>query len=191
MKYIRVENNSVVGFPQELPISAENISNFYLLPNEVLRSYGWYPYEEEEINITKNETLVRWDIIIESDKVVKRFVKRELTQEEIDHKNNVELQKKWEDIRSRRNSLLLESDWTQLSDAQIENKSDWISYRQELRNITQNPNPDTIVWPPKPVVVKSTFNITETPIIDNSSVNTLPPPVEEESGITDGESLPE
>ena len=32
MKHILVQNNQIVGNPQDLPINAENISNFYLLP---------------------------------------------------------------------------------------------------------------------------------------------------------------
>jgi hypothetical protein len=180
MKYIKVENNLVVGIPQELPTNAENISNFYLLPPDVLRSYGWYTFEQEELNLLENEKFVRWETIIESDKVIKKCIKENLTQEEIDHRNSNELLRKWESIRSRRNQLLLESDWTQLVDAQIQNKSDWISYRQELRNITQNPNPDSVIWPVKPIVIKPT-----PPPVDT------PPPVEEGSGTTDGESLPE
>ena len=52
-----------------------------------------------------------------------------------------------------RNSLLLESDWTQLADVPLtsEQKNNWAIYRQELRDITsQSGFPDDIIWPIKP-----------------------------------------
>lgn len=42
------------------------------------------------------------------------------------------------DLRQRRNRLLLESDWTMLADNTLTNvqKTSWMNYRTELRNIT-------------------------------------------------------
>jgi hypothetical protein len=63
---------------------------------------------------------------------------------------NQRIENKWEEIREIRNELLKECDWTQLSDVSSEIKSNWISYRQELRDITTQSNPFNIVWPVKP-----------------------------------------
>lgn len=43
-------------------------------------------------------------------------------------------------IRSERTRLLSESDWTQYSDSPLtqEQKSQWASYRQQLRDVTNN-----------------------------------------------------
>lgn len=52
-----------------------------------------------------------------------------------------------------RNALLAESDWTQLPDVPIsaEQKAAWAAYRQQLRDITDQPGfPDNIVWPANP-----------------------------------------
>jgi hypothetical protein len=52
-----------------------------------------------------------------------------------------------------RESLLLNSDWTQLPDAPLTNekKVQWASYRQSLRDITtQSGFPKTINWPVAP-----------------------------------------
>ena len=62
---------------------------------------------------------------------------------------------KWERINTLRKSLLVASDWTQLSDvvlssADIKNIKDW---RKTIRNITSGQgtvNPDTIVFPDPP-----------------------------------------
>jgi hypothetical protein len=54
------------------------------------------------------------------------------------------------EIRDSRNILLKESDWTQLPDAPVD-KVAWQTYRQELRDITSQPDfPNNIVWPTKP-----------------------------------------
>ena len=55
-----------------------------------------------------------------------------------------------EPIRSERNKLLADTDWTQIDDSPV-NKEDWATYRQALRDIPQQDGfPTTIVWPVKP-----------------------------------------
>lgn len=56
----------------------------------------------------------------------------------------------WKDIKQRRNSLLLASDWTQLPDVPIATKEAWATYRQQLRDITDQPDPFNVVWPTPP-----------------------------------------
>ena len=61
-------------------------------------------------------------------------------------------------IRRERNRLLLASDWVILSDVNLANKNEWITYRQQLRDITttQNITMDSngeltnITWPTPP-----------------------------------------
>ena len=60
--------------------------------------------------------------------------------------------KKAKDVRSIRDKLLLECDWTVLADAPLTSaqKTAWKAYRQELRNITEQPTfPTEIIWPTK------------------------------------------
>lgn len=57
----------------------------------------------------------------------------------------------WDEIRSIRNKLLRESDYTQLPDAPGD-RTVWIKYRQELRDITTSfSDPNKVIWPNKPV----------------------------------------
>ena len=52
--------------------------------------------------------------------------------------------------RRRRNELLAESDWTQVTDAPVD-KSAWADYRRALRDIPSQPGfPDAIEWPAFP-----------------------------------------
>jgi hypothetical protein len=47
--------------------------------------------------------------------------------------------------------LLIECDWTVLPDSPIGEKvNEWIVYRQELRNVTNQANPFFISWPTQP-----------------------------------------
>lgn len=52
--------------------------------------------------------------------------------------------------RSKRNTLLAASDWTQVADAPVDQAA-WATYRQELRDITAQAGfPENISWPVAP-----------------------------------------
>ena len=55
----------------------------------------------------------------------------------------------WNAVRSGRNQMLKDSDWTQVADAPVD-KTAWATYRQELRDITKQADPFNIVWPKAP-----------------------------------------
>ena len=57
-------------------------------------------------------------------------------------------------IRFRRNQLLAETDWTQLSDAAMtdDQKTAWRSYRQALRDFPAGCNPYSPDWPARPAL---------------------------------------
>ena len=60
------------------------------------------------------------------------------------------------DLRQRRNGLLSSSDWTQLPDTTLTNdeKTAWMNYRTELRNITNGlttvEQVNSVAFPTKP-----------------------------------------
>jgi hypothetical protein len=59
-------------------------------------------------------------------------------------------------LRQRRNSLIASSDWTVLSDSPLSEteKTAWLEYRQDLRDITEGVNTiakvNAVVFPTKP-----------------------------------------
>lgn len=55
----------------------------------------------------------------------------------------------WESVRALRNTKLENCDWTQLPDAPVDAAA-WAAYRQELRDITNQPDPFNITWPTEP-----------------------------------------
>ena len=53
-------------------------------------------------------------------------------------------------IRTQRNALLADSDWTQVVDSPVD-KSAWATYRQALRDLPSSPDfPWDTVWPTQP-----------------------------------------
>ena len=67
--------------------------------------------------------------------------------------NNLPEQNKWNLICVYRNDLLAKSDWTQLPDAPLteEQKADWATYRQTLRDLPENfDKADDVEFPEEP-----------------------------------------
>jgi hypothetical protein len=61
-------------------------------------------------------------------------------------------EKQWAQVRVERDKLLAECDWTQLPDAPIPDRTAWVTYRSELRQIPETQtDPSNIVWPTPPI----------------------------------------
>jgi hypothetical protein len=93
------------------------------------------PYERPECDY-KTET-VDWD---GSDFQVRPY-------------NFDELQEQHAKVRQQRIQLLQASDWTQIADYDLgADRVAWATYRQELRDLADAPNPFDITWPMPPSV---------------------------------------
>ena len=59
---------------------------------------------------------------------------------------------KWLQVRNERNSLLSETDWvvTKASETGVAVSDDWKTYRQALRDVPSQSDPDNITWPTSP-----------------------------------------
>ena len=149
MDYIQVENDQVKGYPQPLPQNWANVSNFYLLEDERLRQYGWYPVRFVPAEKTDNDMVTGQNFVVEGNEVVQYEQIRPKTEEELNREN----EGYWVGVRSKRNILLQESDWTQLPDSPISSEKmvRWQTYRQELRDVTNQTDPKNIIWPTKPL----------------------------------------
>lgn len=148
MKYALVEDGVVKESNRVLPRNWKNISNFYLLDQETLKSYGWFPYRFEPASIPENGISDGSYYEITEEEVVEIQMYRIKTELEIE----IELDSMWSFIRERRTIKLKECDWTQLSDSPLtpEKKEEWQIYRQSLRDITLQSDPYNIVWPEEP-----------------------------------------
>jgi len=58
----------------------------------------------------------------------------------------------WNDIRSTRDQILRDTDWTMTTGATVD-QAQWAAYRQVIRDIPQtykDKTPDDVVWPTQP-----------------------------------------
>ena len=149
MNYLRIKNENI-----EYPYSLEklrkdeyNVSFPLNLVKEVFEQYGVYEvnYTPKPTDYTKNITE---GIPTLTDSVYyQNWEIENISESEIADRIN----QKWTEIREHRNDLLKDCDWTVLSDSPVgDTLNDWIQYRQELRNITSQENPFSIIWPTQP-----------------------------------------
>jgi hypothetical protein len=148
MSYARVEDGKIVQRSELLPNSWDNISNFNTLNKEEITNHGWYVHKFIEAEKFDGYIYDGTTYSIENNEVVEYEQVRQKTTEEMDS----EIESKWIEIRSQRNILLMECDWTQLPDSPLTNQkqTEWQIYRQSLRDMTNADSPYGISWPPKP-----------------------------------------
>ena len=63
-----------------------------------------------------------------------------------------QLAEKWKRVRLRRDRMLNDSDWvvTKATETGVTVSSAWKTYRQKLRDVPSQSDPDDITWPTKP-----------------------------------------
>jgi|SRR5210317_2142557 len=68
--------------------------------------------------------------------------------------NNGAFDRAMADLRQRRDAMLKSCDWVMMSDSPIADKSNWETYRQALRDITNGlttvEDVNAVTWPTKP-----------------------------------------
>lgn len=128
-----------------------------LFPNVSFPASGPEPEWMEENNLVPvtyfkpfdaaTEKLVSTDPYLEDGQVFAVSVAN-LTEDELAARTNAQ----WAKIRAERNKRLAACDWTQLVDTPISNieQADWATYRQALRDITNQVDPFNITWPEEP-----------------------------------------
>ena len=62
---------------------------------------------------------------------------------------------KWQLVRIKRNDLLAQSDWvvTKAFETGIAVSDEWKTYRQALRDVPTQSDPDNITWPTPPPIL--------------------------------------
>lgn len=141
--------NGKVTFRGDLPKNWRNISSLDLSRNDLvfLKSVGWLPLTQVEIQLEKNEVIDGEDINIGNDLVTITPKKRSMTDEEIKTRDDQAMVA----LREERDGKLAASDWTQGRDITLSNDDAWKSYRTALRNLPANTSdPANPTWPEEP-----------------------------------------
>jgi hypothetical protein len=150
--YLKVSGSTII-YPYSIQIlKNENptISFPTTIGNDLLQSYNVYPVELKSSGYDNDDTKDVTEVTptLSGSVYVQTYEITDADAETINKRKEI----KWSEIRSTRNTLLSESDWTQFQDSPITGSSltDWQTYRQSLRDVTTQSDPYDITWPNKP-----------------------------------------
>lgn len=158
--YAKIQNNTPVEWPVhgfQIRSAMTNVSLPVRLTPEDVAPFGFEPYTasdapefntltqkvEERTPVKQDGTWAQqWEVV---ELYSGAELEQVLAQAEAD---KLEVEKSY--VRAERDDLLVQSDWTQVIDAPVDQAA-WATYRQALRDITaQSGFPWTIDWPTQP-----------------------------------------
>jgi hypothetical protein len=149
--YIKIKNGIVVKYPYsttELISDYNNVSFPIVLTDDLLKTFDVYSVQEttHESDYTKNYEELEPQL--SGSTYIQTWNITDASEEEI----NTRIDEKWGEVRETRNLLLYQSDWTQFQDSPITGSKliEWQTYRQQLREISSQPNPFNLIWPTRP-----------------------------------------
>ena len=150
--YLKV-SGSTITYPYSVyDLKAENPNTSFptTIPDSLLEEFGVYKVESKNSGYNNDDTkdVVEVTPTLSGSVYVQTYQITDADSETIEKRKEI----KWAEIRTTRNTLLSESDWTQFQDSPITGSSltDWQTYRQSLRDVTTQSDPYNINWPTIP-----------------------------------------
>ena len=150
--YLKVSGSNIT-YPysvQDLKLENKNISFPSLISDSLLETFGVYKVELKDSGYDDDYTkdVVEVTPTLSGSVYVQTYQISDADETTINTRKEI----KWEEIREQRNQLLSQCDWTQFQDSPITGSqlTLWQTYRQQLRDITNQSNPFDIIWPTKP-----------------------------------------
>jgi hypothetical protein len=146
--YLRIIDETI-NYPytiKELREAYPNVSLPAELSDEMLADWDVYVVTPTTMPNDYTKNITEGTPVLTDGVYYQNWIQINATESEI----NYRLENQWEEVRIIRNELLKESDWTQLNDISQTIKDLWSTYRQELRDVTNQQNPFNIEWPVKP-----------------------------------------
>ena len=150
--YLKV-SGSTITYPysvQNLKNENPNISFPTIISDSLLESFNIYQVEMKNSGYDNDDTKDVTEVTptLSGSIYIQTYTISDADTETINKRREI----KWSEVRSGRDSLLSESDWTQFNDSPISGSTltDWQTYRQSLRDITNQSDPYDITWPVAP-----------------------------------------
>lgn len=146
--YLRIIDETI-NYPytiKELRQAYPNVSLPAELSDEALNEWDMYVVTPNPMPTDYTKNIIEGTPILTDGVYYQNWIQTDASQSEIDYR----LENQWFIVREIRNELLKECDWTQLNDISQTIKELWSTYRQQLREITNQSNPFNIEWPIKP-----------------------------------------
>jgi hypothetical protein len=148
--YLKLRDGNII-YPytlEDLKNEHSNVSFPTSITTDILENFDVYPVQSVSVNDDYTKNIVEGTPVFSGSVYIQTWNITNATEEEI----NTKKEEKWIEIRDIRNSLLVQSDWTQFQDSPITGSklTEWQTYRQSLRDITNQSNPFSLTWPTKP-----------------------------------------
>ena len=150
--YLKV-SGSTITYPysvQNLKNENPSISFPTIIADSLLESFNIYKVETKTSGYDNDDSKDVTEVTpaLSGSVYVQTYNITDADEETINKRREI----KWSEVRSNRDSLLSECDWTQFNDSPISGSTliDWQTYRQSLRDITNQSTPYDITWPNKP-----------------------------------------
>ena len=150
--YLKV-SGSTITYPysvQNLKNENPSISFPTIIADSLLESFNIYKVEAKNSGYDNDDAKDVTEVTptLSGSVYVQTYNITDADEETINKRREI----KWSEVRSNRDSLLSECDWTQFNDSPISGSTliDWQTYRQSLRDITNQSTPYDITWPNKP-----------------------------------------
>jgi hypothetical protein len=147
--YLKV-SGSTITYPysvQNLKNENPNISFPTIISDSLLESFNIYQVEMKNSGYDNDDTKDVTEVTptLSGSIYIQTYTISDADTDTINKRREI----KWSGVRSGRDSLLSESDWTQFNDSPISGSTltDWQTYRQSLRDITNQSDPYDITWP--------------------------------------------
>ena len=141
--YLRIKNETI-EYPYtllQLRRDENTISFPQTITNDILEAFGVYVVMQTPKPNDYTKTITEGTPNLVDGVYYQNWVMENSTESEI----QTRIEYKWDEIRNLRTELLKECDWRVLADSPVgDNRTAWIEYRQELRNITSQENPFNI-----------------------------------------------
>jgi hypothetical protein len=160
--YAHVENDQIVGVYDVLPANWRNISNFYVLPEEILQTFGWHKLEKQipafdSATQKLSDPIHMFDdgVAYERFAVISKNIPASLTEEELFAQQQQRIEEQWNIVRETRAQMMRDFEWRytryerhlRLGLEQIDALESLDAYMQQLVDITLNDDPFNIIWP--------------------------------------------
>ena len=150
-------NLKVSGSTITYPYSVQNLKNENpstsfptIIADSLLESFNIYKVQTKSSGYDSDDTKDVTEVTptLSGSVYVQTYNITDADEETINKRREI----KWSEVRSNRDSLLSECDWTQFNDSPISGSTliDWQTYRQSLRDITNQSTPYDITWPNRP-----------------------------------------
>jgi hypothetical protein len=147
--YLKV-SGSIITYPysvQNLKNENPNTSFPTIIADSLLESFNIYKVETKNSGYDSDDSKDVTEVTptLSGSIYIQTYTISDADTETINKRREI----KWSEVRSGRDSLLSESDWTQFNDSPISGSTltDWQTYRQSLRDITNQSDPYDITWP--------------------------------------------